>query len=438
MKSDASGFASSENDDPKSSIRRVPSEVLSSNDVPCEVPAETRILDQMAQAQGAGPVFRGAEFGAYRIVRRLGVGGMAETFEAVRHGTEGFSQRVCLKLALPFLREDDAFVKMFQREARLAAKLRHSNVVGVLDYGSVDGTPYMALELVDGVDLLRLLEDEHQLRPEFVSLFAIELAKGLSHAHSPPSSSGLEDSATGLEGIVHRDVSPSNVMLSQQGEVLLTDFGVAKAMSGASRHQSAVKGKVPYMSPEQLRNESLDGRSDLFSLGVVLYECLAGRRPYDGGNDPATIMRILQGDHAPLWQVARDAPKELCDIIDGLLQPERDDRPATASELIAQLDELAPSPKVQQELGAMVTTLRRQSLERIETLESSQDTAAASGSAAVASGVLPSLARPGTPAVPDDPPERREGLHVNVSAILAITIVAAMLVGIFLFATRLI
>lgn len=391
----------------------------------------------MVEAQSAGPIARGARFGPYTIVRRLGVGGMAETFEAVRHGTEGFSQRVCLKLALPFLREDEAFVKLFQREARLAAKLRHSNIVGVLDYGSVDETPYMALELVDGVDLLRFLEEEGPLRSELAALFAVELAKGLSHAHSPPSSSGLDDSATSLEGIVHRDLSPSNVMLSQQGEVLLTDFGVAKAMSGASRHQSAVKGKVPYMSPEQLRNESLDGRSDLFSLGVVLYECLAGSRPFDGGNDPATILRILHGDHAPLWQVAREAPKGLCDVVDGLLQPDRDDRPATASELIAQLDEFAPSPKIQQELGAMVSALRRQSLERIDALESSRD-AVASGSGVMQSGVLPSTALHDLTPAGDEPPEKREGMHVNVSAILAITIVAAMLVGIFLFATRLI
>ncbi len=232
----------------------------------------------MVEARGAGPDFPGREFGPYTIVRRLGIGGMAETFEAIRHGTEGFAQRVCLKLALPFLREDKAFVQLFQREARLAAKLRHGNIVGVLDYGSVDGTPYMALELVDGVDLQRLLEGKQRLSAEHVALIAIELAKGLSHAHDPPLDLG--DSSSQIGGIVHRDLSPSNVMLSQQGEVLLTDFGVAKAISGASRHQSAVKGKVPYMSPEQLRNDPLDGRSDLFSLGVVLYECLSGSRPY--------------------------------------------------------------------------------------------------------------------------------------------------------------
>ena len=393
----------------------------------------------MVEAHRAGPDSLNTEFGNYTIVRRLGIGGMAETFEAVRHGAEGFTQRVCLKLALPFLREDEGFIRLFHREARLAAKLRHSNVVGVLDYGSVDGTPFMALELVDGVDLQRLLEHERTLSAEHVILLAIELAKGLSYAHEPQLE--LEDSSARLGGIVHRDISPSNVMLSKQGEVLLTDFGVAKAMSGASRHQSAVKGKVPYMSPEQLRNDSLDGRSDLFSLGVVLYECLSGSRPYDGGNEPATIMRILQGERVPLDEVAREAPRQLCEVIDGLLESDRDRRPANASELIVQLDELAPSPRSQRQLGAMVSQVRRESLDRIRDIQANEGTEPAN-SAAVQSGVIPSAAGPdlqsGQTPKPAPEPDKSEGLQINLSAVLAVVIVAAMLAGILLFAMRLI
>jgi serine/threonine-protein kinase len=364
---------------------------------------------------------------------------MAETFEAIRHGSEGFTQRVCLKLALPFLREDEGFIRLFHREARLAAKLRHSNVVGVLDYGSVDGTPYMALELVDGVDLQRLLERERQLSAQHVTLLAIELAKGLSYAHDPPLE--LDDSSARLGGIVHRDISPSNVMLSQQGEVLLTDFGVAKAMSGASRHQSAVKGKVPYMSPEQLRNDSLDGRSDLFSLGVVLYECLSGSRPFDAGNDPATIIRILQGERVPVDEAAREAPRQLCEVIDGLLEPDRDRRPANAAELIAQLDELAPSPRSQRQLGAMVTQVRKESFDRTRDIQANQHTEPANR-AAIQSGVIPSVAGsnlrdPKTPKAKLEP-EKPERLQINPSGVLAVMIVAAMLAGIVLFAMRLI
>jgi serine/threonine-protein kinase len=388
----------------------------------------------MVEAHGADLDLRNAELGPYTIVRRLGVGGMAETFEAIRHGSEGFTQRVCLKLALPFLREDEAYVRLFQREARLAAKLRHGNIVGVLDYGNVAGTPYMALELVDGVDLSHLLEQEGALGAAHVALLAIELAKGLNHAHDLPSAHRLDDGGTDLGGIVHRDVSPSNIMLSQQGEVMLTDFGLAKAMSGASRHQSAVKGKIPYMSPEQLRNESLDGRSDLFSLGVVLYECLSGSRPYDAGNDPATIMRILNGERIPLHEVAHEAPPELCTVIDGLLEPERDARPASASELMTQLDPLAPSPRAQRDLGAVVTELRRESLERFREVEGKRATAPMDRAAAQ-SGVVPSVVGPESS--PKEAPEP-EDLRVNASAVLAVAIVAAMLVGIVLFVMRLI
>jgi serine/threonine-protein kinase len=287
----------------------------------------------VAEAHGSSSNLRAVEFGPYKIVRRLGIGGMAETFEALRCGPEDFTQRVCLKLVLSEFRDDKEFVRLFQREARLAAKLRHGNIVGVLDFGSIDETPYMALELVDGVDLLTLLVAEGKLPFEYVARLAIEIAKGLDHAHSPPASAGIDDSSTGLQGIVHRDLSPSNIMLSQRGEIMLADFGVAKAMSGASRFEAPpsiilpdgrVRGKVPYMSPEQLRNEPLDGRSDLFALGVVLYEALSGERPFDGGFDPATIMKILQGEHIPLHELAREAPAEFCAIVDSLLVTDRD------------------------------------------------------------------------------------------------------------------
>ena len=302
----------------------------------------------------------GEEFGAYKLIRRLGVGGMAETFVAVRSGPSGFTQRVCLKLVLPFFRENQDFIELFEREARLAAKLRHRNIVGVIDFGEVQGTSYMALELVDGLDLRKVLDVQpgEKLPHEFVTLLGLELAEALEHAHNPPPGAGIQSSADGVRGIVHRDISPSNVLLSRQGEILLSDFGVAKAITGASRKQSAVKGKVPYMSPEQLQVEQLDGRSDLFALGVVLFETLAGQRPYEGAHDPATIMLILKGEHAPLAELAPDAPPGLCDLIERLIKPDREDRPATAAELVVELEEFAPPPRVRRQLGSIVTRLR--------------------------------------------------------------------------------
>ena len=297
------------------------------------------------------------DFGPYRLVRRLGIGGMAETFEAVRTGPGGFTQRVCLKLVLPFFRDDETFVELFQREARLAAKLRHSNIVGVIDFGEVSGTSYMALELIDGADLDAVLEAQEgrRLSHEHVALLAQELAAALDHAHNPPRETDSDGAEIGA--IVHRDISPSNVLISRRGEVLLTDFGVAKAVTGTSRKQSAVKGKVPYMSPEQLRAGPIDGRADVFALGVVLYEALSGQRPYEGGNDPATIMLILQGEHPSLPALVPEAPARLCALIERLIDPDPDARPASAAALVELLDEFAPSPKAQRDLGRLVTAL---------------------------------------------------------------------------------
>ncbi len=308
----------------------------------------------------------GEAFGPYTLIRRLGVGGMAEAYEAVRSGPSGFSQRVCLKLVLPFFRDNQEFIKLFEREARLSAQLRHSNIVGVIDFGEYQGTPYMALELVDGVDLRTLLDAQEgdKLPYEFVPSLGLELAAALDHAHSPPAGVEIDDSKSDVMGIVHRDISPSNVLVSRNGEIMLTDFGVARAMTGASRKQSAVKGKVPYMSPEHLRNEVLDGRADLFSLGVVLYESLAGIRPYEGGHDPATIMLILKGDHQPLCDLAPEAPPEFCQIIESLIKPDRDDRPANAGVLMEQLDEFAQSLRVRRKLGQMAGELRDEQRER--------------------------------------------------------------------------
>ncbi|MGD8608702.1 MAG: serine/threonine-protein kinase, partial [Myxococcales bacterium] len=295
------------------------------------------------------PVDVGAQFGPYELVRRLGVGGTAETFEAIRRGSGGFTQRVCLKVALPFYRDDETFMRLFEREARLAAKLRHRNIVGVIDFGEIGGRSYIALELIDGIDLRTLLDthDGNRLDPELVVLLGLDLAAALVHAHSPPPGSGFE-------GLVHRDISPSNVLISRQGEVMLSDFGVAKDTADVRRKSSEAKGKFPYMSPEQLRAEPADGRSDLFAVGVVLFEALAGIRPYEGANDPATIMQILNGDHAELAEWAPNAPAKLCEVIERLIDPDPEKRVQSAADLIEELAELAPSPRVHKRLGALV------------------------------------------------------------------------------------
>jgi serine/threonine protein kinase len=303
----------------------------------------------------------GEQLGPYRLVRRLGIGGMAETFEAIRSGPSGFEQRVCLKLVLPFFHQDANFVELFHREAKLAARLRHSNIVGVIDFGEVDGRSYMALELVDGCDLRVLLDarDRIRLPSEYVALIGLDLAAALEHAHNPEELRSADDSGAHLQGIVHRDISPSNVLVSSHGEILLTDFGVAKAISGTARKQSAVKGKIPYMSPEQLRGEVVDGRSDLFALGVVLFEALSGQRPYDGPSDPATIMLILKGEHPSLQTFTPNAPTKLCEVIEKLLEPDAERRMQTAEELVEALDDFTPSRRVRRKLGGIAAQTPR-------------------------------------------------------------------------------
>jgi serine/threonine protein kinase len=297
----------------------------------------------------------GQDIGPYHLVRRLGTGGMAEAFEAIRQGPSGFTQHVCLKLVLPFFQDDENFIRLFEREAKLAARLRHRNIVGVIDFGEADSRLYMALELVDGTDLRFLLDQQplQRLSVAQAALVGVELAEALEHAHGRRSGSGLHPTETSMQGIVHRDISPSNVLISRHGEVLLTDFGVAKAMSGASGGPSAVKGKVPYMSPEQLRAEPLDGRADLFSLGVVLFEALAGGRPYQGAHDPSTIMLILSGKRASLGKAAPEVPPKLGELVDALLEPDRENRPKSASAVLELLDEYAPSVSVRRSLGEL-------------------------------------------------------------------------------------
>jgi serine/threonine protein kinase len=291
-------------------------------------------------------------FGPYTCVRRLGAGGMAETFLAVQHGSAGFEQRVCMKFMLAALRNDHTFRQMFLREATIAASLRHANIVGVIDVDDEAG--YIVLELVDGVDLRTLVDaaPNRRLPSHVVSLIAVELCKALAYAHGR-TRRGAPD------GIVHRDISPSNVLVSHNGEIKLTDFGVAKAMRSVAEPPSAgIKGKLCYMSPEQTRGETLDGRSDLFSLGVMLFELLAGVRPFDGPTDAQTLLRIEAGKHPSLVELAPDVPGGLALVVERMLRRDPDHRYPTADACIDALARFAPPITTYRELGQLARSAR--------------------------------------------------------------------------------
>lgn len=371
------------------------------------------------------------EFGPYTVVRRLGVGGMAETYEAIRKGPGDFTQRVCLKLVLPFFRGRADFLTLFEREAHLAAKLRHSNVVGVIDFGEVDGITYIALELVDGTDLATLLDAQpgSRISPAHAALVGHDIAAALEHAHDPRRHGSADGVAE--NPIIHRDLSPSNVLVSRRGEILLTDFGVAKAITGTARQQSAVKGKVPYMSPEQLRSEAIDGRADLFALGVVLYESLGGQRPFQGDHDPATIMQILTGDRPPLVEVAPETPPGLAEVVEQLLEPDRDARPESATKVVELLDPYVPSPLERRGLGQLVADLKEsQSYTPPYTPASGTASTEASGERSPAdSGVSPtsaSLAATAESAAPPAQPESRTSRRLGVVGVVVLALAAAI------------
>jgi len=289
-------------------------------------------------------------FGPYQIVRRLGVGGMAETFLALRRGLHGVEQRVCLKRVLPAFAADPSFLRQFQREASIASTLRHTGIVSVVEFGDVEGTQYLALELVDGVDLRDYLASRpgRVLPPTLVARLALDLGYALHYAHGPE------------HGVVHRDVSPANVMLSRTGEIKLTDFGVARVMSSAAPTTSTgVRGKIAYMSPEQIRGDELDGRADLFALGVLLFECLCGQRPFHGAHDVEIMRRIAEGERPHVRALApADTPPALLSAIEGLLHADRDARTPSATALIEQLALLPGLHQARRRLGREVDALR--------------------------------------------------------------------------------
>jgi serine/threonine protein kinase len=229
-------------------------------------------------------------YGRYVLDERIAMGGMAEIFRA-RTATQGFEKRVCIKRILPHFLEDAEFVSMFRDEARTAAKLQHANVVQVFDFGEEEGTLYLAMELVDGADLRRVLETAKKRKLALdvgaVIQIGIDVSRGLHHAHT------LAEGGRAL-GIVHRDISPHNILMSRAGEVKVTDFGIAKAAERSTHTGTGiVKGKVAYMAPEQAEGLAFDHRLDQFAVGVVLWEALCGSRLFSGDSDIATLRKVL-------------------------------------------------------------------------------------------------------------------------------------------------
>jgi eukaryotic-like serine/threonine-protein kinase len=288
-----------------------------------------------------------ATFGRYRLLERLGQGGMAEVFKAKSYGVEGFEKVVVIKRILPELAESETFVDMFIHEAKLAVRLSHANIVQVFDLGIAPGTVvsampqpdayYMAMEYVNGLDLASVLarcrRAQITIPIEMAVYVAAEVAKGLDHAHR------RRDEQNQPLNIVHLDVSPQNVLLSLEGEVKVTDFGIAKArgvleptgMEDTRARQ--LQGKFGYMSPEHAAGENVDARSDLFSLGTVLYEMLALVNPFSAPTSFETLRRVQARECPPVELLRPDVPEELVALLDTAMAMRPDDRFADAGRM---------------------------------------------------------------------------------------------------------
>ncbi|QSQ12858.1 serine/threonine protein kinase [Myxococcus landrumensis] len=298
-------------------------------------------------------------FGKYRILQRLAAGGMAHLFLASIDGPDGFSKPCVIKRVLPEYASLEAFSRMFADEAKVAALLTHPNIVQVFDFGKIEGQYYLAMEWIQGQSLDRVLRHAWKAHFPLGQRVAVDVgiavADALSYAHSKTLPDG-----TPLK-LVHRDVTPGNVLVSRDGIVKLADFGIVKSAVNVERTSvGVVKGKYAYMSPEQITNRELDHRSDLFSLGIVLYEASTGRRLFKRDTVEATIIAATQAQVTPPSEVSPGFAPELERIILRLLEKDPEARYQSARELSLDLERFRASRNWTsggRELATLVTSL---------------------------------------------------------------------------------
>jgi serine/threonine-protein kinase len=355
----------------------------------------------------------GERWGNYLLEERIAAGGMAEVFRARRIGAVGFSKLVCIKRMHRHLSDDAEFVGLFLDEGRTGSKLRHRNIVAVDDLGEHGGQFFIAMEYVHGVDLAQLearLASTAEPFPANAAVFvAMEVLAALGAAHRAVD----PDDGTQLR-VVHRDVAPHNILLSYSGEVKLGDFGIARAERRAQvTSGGVVRGRFGYMPLEQLSGNPIDGRADLYALGVVLYEMLAGHRPFHGGGGDATVESIVAmqvvDDKRPIAEVRAGLSEELCVVVDTLLAKDPDERFSTAEAALAVLERARERIGASQAFCALMA--------RLYPTQASVATASSPAIARVsASGMTPpqSVPPPATPSAPQPDASQRRGAVLQV------------------------
>jgi len=277
-------------------------------------------------------------FGEYKILKKIAVGGMAEVFLAKRVGAKGFEKLLAIKRILPQFSENEEFISMFIDEAKLAAQLNHRNIIQIYDFGSHQDSHYIAMECIFGKDLRSILkkskERQEHLSETQCAYIATESAKGLEYAHT------LKDHFGRPLQIIHRDISPQNILISYEGEVMLADFGIAKAASKSTETRAGVlKGKILYMSPEQAWGKPIDKRSDLYSLGVILYEMVADRKVFDADSEFSMLEKVRNAEVEFPTEVFEKVPKRLFHIIKKALEKRPEDRYQSAHEMRVDLED---------------------------------------------------------------------------------------------------
>ncbi len=274
----------------------------------------------------------------YRVTERLESGGMAEVFRGESTSLAGFKRQVAIKRVLPHLASNDKFIRMFLDEARLSARLTHANIVQVFDIGHVENTYFIVMEFIDGVNLKAVIEYLRARKQPFPLPLAchimIKVCEGLDYAHN------AADGDKNLN-IVHRDISPPNILISKRGEVKIVDFGLAKAAHSVEKTEpGVVKGKFSYLSPETAMGDEADPQADIFAVGIMLWELLAGRKLFQGETDYQTVKMVQQAVVPPIRTINPSVPDELDKILRKALAKSKSERYRTAEQMSEELTEL--------------------------------------------------------------------------------------------------
>jgi serine/threonine-protein kinase len=319
----------------------VPTDVLEREAGPVDSPRATAAKAKPKAESKAEPKVAELEpgqvlAGRYELIHRLGHGGMASVYLGRAIGTAGFERLVAVKVIHPHLANESEFVEMFLDEARIAAKIHHPNVCETLDLGEDDGLFFMVMEYVEGEPLStlsrQLRKEKEQLSVTAALQIAADACRGLAAAHALQNRDG-----TSL-GLVHRDVSPHNLLVTMDGRVKVVDFGIMKAAGKRSNTLTGqLRGKLTYMSPEQARGEPVDRRSDIYAMGVILWELLAGARFYRGETDSEVLAQVSLGRRQNIADFRDDVPAPVVDILDKALAEACKDRFSTADDMLKEL-----------------------------------------------------------------------------------------------------